>query len=169
MFELWFLKNQPLNIRQCNTVHVRGNKVLFNHGPFLMPFPKPMKIFCWIGRWFTYKAHLLMLWFELRTFEVTGDQSTTWARSDDYFVPVPHCGELKLGFFLSENHLEVEVVTARDLPTLSTGKPGSVRLNSPKACTEAIFLSCCLLISTYCCLFWSQDQPKLVIQDAFLD
>lgn len=39
-------------------------------------------------------------------------------------IPVPHYGELKLGFFVTDTNLEVEIVTARDLPTLSSGKPG---------------------------------------------
>ena len=34
------------------------------------------------------------------------------------------CGELKLGFFLSDDYLEVEVVSARDLRMTSSGSPG---------------------------------------------
>ena len=35
-----------------------------------------------------------------------------------------NCGELKLAFFLSEDYLEVEIVSARDLPNADSGCPG---------------------------------------------
>ena len=41
-----------------------------------------------------------------------------------YVFTVAHCGELKLGFFLSDDYLEVEIVSARELPNANTGRPG---------------------------------------------
>ena len=40
------------------------------------------------------------------------------------FIQDAHCGELKLGFFLSDDYLEVEIVSARELPNANTGRPG---------------------------------------------
>ena len=45
------------------------------------------------------------------------------------FLPADaHCGELKLGFFLSDDYLEVEIVSGRELPNANTGRPGKVFL-----------------------------------------
>ena len=41
-----------------------------------------------------------------------------------YVFAVAHCGELKLAFFLSDDYLEVEIVSARELPNANTGRPG---------------------------------------------
>jgi hypothetical protein len=46
-----------------------------------------------------------------------------------FTILVAHCGELKLGFFLSEDYLEIEIVSARDLPNANTGRPGNWPFN----------------------------------------
>ena len=35
------------------------------------------------------------------------------------------CGELKLGFFLSDDYLEIEIVSAKNLPNANSGYPGT--------------------------------------------
>ena len=39
------------------------------------------------------------------------------------------CGELKLGFFLSDDYLEIEIVSAKNLPNANSGYPGTNTLH----------------------------------------
>ena len=47
-----------------------------------------------------------------------------------YLFSVPNCGDLKLGLFLSDDYLEVEIVSGRDLPNDENGCPGKIQIAS---------------------------------------